>query len=170
MSRGGVGTQDLGPIYQRWGLIFKNNEAKGIFSVPYKGMQVGVLGCVACHSGKAAGEYVVGLGNKNIDVGQIGKDAYLGMKIWGAMPRANPDFKELHKRSLEFTKGLSDKSMANLTQGLVPTGLIRSWFIKYKEFPFLKTFREDKSKFPISGVTEKKENLVHFGMERATES
>jgi hypothetical protein len=76
MSRRGVGVQNLGPIYQRWGLIFEKNQAKGIFSVPYEGMQVGVLGCIACHSGKAAGEYVVGLGNKNIDVGQIGKDAY----------------------------------------------------------------------------------------------
>jgi hypothetical protein len=159
MSRGGVGTQDLGPIYQRWGLIFQDNEAKGIFSVPYKGMQVGVLGCVACHSGKAAGEYIVGLGNKNIDVGQIGKDAYLGMKVWGALPRANPDFKELHKRSLEFTKGLSEKSMANLTQGLVPTGLIRSWFYKIQGIPFPENFPRGQVKVPhLWGYGEKRKS------------
>ena len=47
ISRVGIATGNLGPIYQRWGLIFEDNEAKGIFSVTYEGMQVGVLGCVA---------------------------------------------------------------------------------------------------------------------------
>jgi mono/diheme cytochrome c family protein len=159
MSRGGIGTQNLGPIYQRWGLIFENNEAKGIFAVPYEGMQVGVLGCVACHSGKAAGEYVVGLGNKNIDVGQIGKDAYLGMKVWGAIPRTNPAFKEVHERSLAFTKGLSDKSMANQTQGLVPTSLIRSWFYKVANVPFPTNFPRGQVKVPhLWGYGEKRKS------------
>lgn len=159
MSRGGIGTQDLGPIYQRWGLIFENNEAKGIFAVPYEGMQVGVLGCVACHSGKAAGEYIVGLGNKNIDVGQIGKDAYLGMSVWGAIPRANPAFKEVHERSLAFTKGLSGKSMQNLTQGLVPTSLIRSWFYKVQNLPFPADFPRGQVKVPhLWGYGEKRKS------------
>lgn len=159
MSREGVGTQNLGPIYQRWGLIFENNQAKGIFSVPYEGMQVGVLGCVACHSGKAAGEYIVGLGNKNIDVGQIGKDAYLGMSVWGAVPRQNPAFKEVHKRSLEFTKGLSDKKMANMTKGLVPTSLIRSWFYKVQNLPFPEKFPRGQVKVPhLWGYGEKRKS------------
>ena len=136
MKKAGIGMGDTGEIYKRWGLIFKDGEAKGIYAVPYEGMQVGVLGCVACHSGKAAGDYIIGLGNKNIDVGQIGADAYLGMKVWGAMPRPNPAFKEVHERALTFTKGLSEKKMANLTQGLVPTGLIRSWFYKVQNIPF----------------------------------
>lgn len=157
MSNAGVGVSDLGPIYQRWGLIFQNNEAKGIYAVPYEGMQVGVLGCVACHSGKAAGEYIVGLGNKNIDVGQIGKDAYLGMKVWGALPRKNPAFKEVHERSLEFTKGLSDKTMANQTQGLVPTSLIRSWFYKVANLPFPQNFPRGQVKVPhLWGYGEKR--------------
>ena len=159
MSRGGIGTQDLGPIYQRWGLIFKDNKATGIFSVPYEGMQVGVLGCVACHSGKAAGEYIVGLGNKNIDVGQIGKDAYLGMKVWGALPRPNPAFKEVHERSLAFTKGLSDKAMANTVQGLVPTSLIRSWFYKVQNLPFPQNFPRGQVKVPhMWGYGEKRKS------------
>lgn len=159
MSERGVGTGDLGPIYQRWGLLFEKNQAKGIFSVPYEGMQVGVLGCVACHSGKAAGEYIVGLGNKNIDVGQIGKDAYLGMKVWGAMPRSNPAFKEVHERSLEFTKGLSDKNLANLTQGLVPTGLIRSWFYKVQNLPTPANFPRGQVKVPhLWGYGEKRKS------------
>lgn len=159
MSSAGVGTQNLGPIYQRWGLIFENNKAKGIFAVPYEGMQVGVLGCVACHSGKAAGEYIVGLGNKNIDVGQIGKDAYAGMKVWGALPRSNPAFKEVHERSLAFTKGLSDKTMANTTQGLVPTSLIRSWFYKVQNLPFPQNFPRGQVKVPhLWGYGEKRKS------------
>ena len=159
MGQRGMGTQNLGPIYQRWGLIFENNKAKGMFSVPYEGMQVGVLGCVACHSGKAAGEYIIGLGNKNIDVGQIGKDAYLGMKIWGAAPRQNPAFKEVHERALAFTKGLSDPSMANMTQGLVPTSLIRSWFYKVQNLPFPQNFPRGQVKVPhLWGYGEKRKS------------
>ena len=159
MSERGIGTSDLGPIYQRWGLLFEKNQAKGIYAVPYEGMQVGVLGCVACHSGKAAGEYIIGLGNKNIDVGQIGKDSYLGMKVWGAAPRSNPAFKEVHERALEFTKGLSDKNLANLTQGLVPTGLIRSWFYKIQNLPIPADFPRGQVKVPhLWGYGEKRKS------------
>ncbi len=152
---------DTGEIYQRWGLVFKDGEAKGINSVPYEGMQIGVLGCVACHSGKAAGEYIIGLGNKNIDVGQIGKDAYAGMLVWGGMrgPQAKPAFKEVHGRALEFTKGLSDKKMANLTQGLVPTSLIRSWFYKVQNIPFPDNFPRGQVKVPhMWGYGEKRKS------------
>lgn len=159
MSNARIGTGDLGPIYQRWGLVFEDNKVKGIYSVPYEGMKVGVLGCVACHSGKAAGEYIVGLGNKNIDVGQIGKDAYLGMKVWGAAPRSNPAFKEVHERALSFTKGLSDPSLSNLTQGLVPTSLIRSWFYKVQNLPFPQNFPRGQVKVPhLWGYGEKRKS------------
>ncbi len=157
MEKQGIFMRDRGIIYQRWGLIFKDKEAKGIYSVPYEGMQVGVLGCVACHSGKAAGEYIIGLGNKNIDVGQIGKDAYLGMKVWGALPRQNKKFEELHERSLSFTKGLSTKEFSNLTQGLVPTSLIRSWFYKVQNLPFPSNFPRGQVKVPhMWGYGEKR--------------
>jgi mono/diheme cytochrome c family protein len=116
-------------------MIPLDNKIQGLFNEPYEGMQVGVLGCVACHGGKAAGQYIVGLGNKNIDVGQIGSDAVLAMKMWGAVPHSNPKFKELHERALAFTKGLSDPKISNHTQGLVPTSLIRSWFYTVKGDP-----------------------------------
>lgn len=159
MSRSGTGTGNVGQIYQRWGLLFENNQAKGIFPVPYEGMQVGVLGCVACHSGKAAGEYVIGLGNKNIDVGQIGKDSNVGMAVWGALPRRNPKFREVHQRAMAFTKGLSDKKMANLTQGLVPTSLIRSWFYKVQNIPFPENVPRGQVKVPhLWGYGEKRKS------------
>lgn len=135
MRKLGLGTSEQGPLQQRWGMIPLNNKIQGLFNEPYEGMQVGVLGCVACHGGKAAGQYIVGLGNKNIDVGQIGSDAVLAMKMWGAVPHSNPKFKELHERALSFTKGLSDPKISNHTQGLVPTSLIRSWFYTVKGDP-----------------------------------
>ncbi len=129
LNKMGLSTGELGPLYQRWGLIVqKGGDIRGLFNVPYEGMQIGVLGCVACHGGKAAGQYVVGLGNKNIDVGQIGADSNKIIKIWGTVPRSNPMFKVLSERAIEFTKNLSNPKISNHTQGLVPTSLIRSWF------------------------------------------
>jgi hypothetical protein len=157
MKDRGLGLGDRGPITQRWGLISQKNVFTGIFSVPYEGMQIGVLGCVACHSGKAAGEYVIGLGNKNVDVGQIGKDASLGLKVWGAPPRSNPKFKELHQRSVEFTQNLSDEKTTNSTQGLVATGLIRSWFYKVQNLPLPADFQLGQVKIPhLWGYGEKR--------------
>ena len=157
MRKLGLGTSEQGPLQQRWGMIPLNNKIQGLFNEPYEGMQVGVLGCVACHGGKAAGQYIVGLGNKNIDVGQIGSDAVLAMKMWGAVPHSNPKFKELHERALSFTKGLSDPKISNHTQGLVPTSLIRSWFYTIKGDPIPNDILKGHVKVPhMWGYGEKR--------------
>jgi hypothetical protein len=135
MSKLGVGTGETGTLNSRWGLTLLDNKVKGLYTVPYERMNVGVLGCVACHSGKAAGQYIIGLGNKNIDVGQIGKDASRVMKIWGLPPRLNPKFRELHNRSLDFTTRLGDDKITNQTQGLVAVAIVRSWFFRYQGVP-----------------------------------
>ena len=109
LRKRGIGVGETGALNKRWGLVLKDKEIKGFYNKPYKNMAMGVLGCVACHSGKAAGEYIIGLGNKNIDVGQIGKDAYLAGLVWGSAPRPNkPEFKEIHKRALKFTRILKN--------------------------------------------------------------
>lgn len=155
----GLGTSDLGAINQRWGLILENNKVKGLFNEPYEGMNIGVLGCVACHGGKAAGEYIVGLGNKNIDTYQIGKDAALGLRVWGAFPRKNPKFRELHKRALEFTNALAGSKVGNTTQGLVSTAVIRSWFYKIQGLPFPDNFPPGQVKIPhLWGYGEKRKS------------
>lgn len=154
-----LGTGNLGPLYQRWGLILDNNKVKGLFNEPYEGMNIGVLGCVACHGGKAAGQYIVGLGNKNIDTWQIGKDANLGLKVWGSFPRRNPHFKEMHKRSLEFTSALAGSKVGNQTQGLVSTAIIRSWFYKIQNIPFPDNFPPGQVKVPhLWGYGEKRKS------------
>ena len=58
------------------GLNYIDGRAQGLFWEKYQKNTIGVLGCVACHSGQAAGYYIVGLGNKNIDVQSIGSLAY----------------------------------------------------------------------------------------------
>lgn len=158
MNRIGLSTGELGPLYQRWGLIVqKNGDIRGLFNEPYEGMKVGVLGCVACHGGKAAGEYIVGLGNKNVDVGQIGADANKIIRVWGSVPRENPQFKVLHERAVEFTKNLSDPQISNHTQGLVPTSLIRSWFYTVKGDPIPKDILKGHVKVPhLWGYGEKR--------------
>lgn len=155
----GLGTGDLGAIYQRWGLILKDNKVKGLFNEPYEGMSIGVLGCVACHGGKAAGEYIIGLGNKNIDTQQIGKDALLGLRLWGTLPRQNQKFKVLHQRALEFTGALAGSKVGNMTQGLVSTAVIRSWFYKIFDLPFPDNFPPGQVKIPhLWGYGEKRKS------------
>lgn len=157
MKKMGLGLEDQGAIAQRWGFNVVDKKIQGLFNEPYEGMQVGVLGCVACHSGKAAGQYIVGLGNKNIDVGQIGKDSVIALSMWGKVPHSNPKFKELHERSLAFTKGLSDPKVSNETQGLVSTALIRSWFYTVQGLPIPKDFLRGQVKVPhLWGYGEKR--------------
>jgi len=158
MRKIGIGLGDTGMLNQRWGLNLTNNEIKGFFSIPYNNMKMGVLGCVACHSGKAAGQYIIGLGNKNIDVGQIGADAYLAQMLWGAFPRPNkPEFKEIHKRAMHFTSILKNKNINNLSQGLVPTSLVKTWFYEATNTPMPKDFGRGQVKVPhLWGYGEKR--------------
>lgn len=122
----------LQTLTKRWGLQSLNGELIGLKNVPYRGLSVGVVGCVACHSGKAAGQHIVGIGNKNIDPGQIGID---GVKIesWYRdfkrfTGRATPEHREIEERSLILMRKLADPRLSAQTQGLVPVSLVGSWF------------------------------------------
>ncbi len=161
LRKRGIGVGETGALNKRWGLVLKDKEIKGFYNKPYKNMAMGVLGCVACHSGKAAGEYIIGLGNKNIDVGQIGKDAYLAELVWGSAPRPNkPEFREIHKRALKFTTILKNDKINNLTQGLVPTSQIKSWFYEQANLPMpMDTFGRGQVKVPhLWGYAEKRKS------------
>ncbi|MCT4641574.1 MAG: hypothetical protein N4A33_04700 [Bacteriovoracaceae bacterium] len=159
LKQKGIGVSDYGLLNKRWGLNLKDKQIKGFFSIPYKKMQMGVLGCVACHSAKAAGQYIVGLGNKNIDVGMIGKDAYLAQFLWGMLPRKNPEFKKIHKNAVKFTSVLKDKNINNLTQGLVPTSLVKTWFYEIQGKKIPKNFGRGQVKVPhLWGYGEKRKS------------
>jgi hypothetical protein len=109
----------------------QTGRAVGLFRENYRGVTVGALGCVACHSGRAAGRFYVGLGNKNIDVGMTGKDGLFIEKLWkDAKPEweKSEAYKKVEDASLGFFGHISNPDQANLTQGLVPTAMIRRWF------------------------------------------
>jgi hypothetical protein len=122
----------FGQIYRnRWGVNYEDGEPVGLFTTGWENTSVGAVGCVACHSGRAAGRFIVGLGNKNIDVQQVGHDLLLLEKAWD---RAIPDFllSREHMRvegsAIRFAELLADERRGNLTQGLVPVSIIRDWF------------------------------------------
>lgn len=118
-------------IRNEWGFNVIDHKVVGLFNVPYKDMSIGVLGCVACHSGRAAGVFIPGLGNKNIDVVAVGKDArkmqdlYLKLKL---KPRDGEDYKQVVDSALRFADRLSNEKIGNLTQGHVTVSFIRQWF------------------------------------------
>lgn len=118
---------------RRWGVIFENERLAGLSAVEYKGLNVGVMGCVVCHSGRAAGRYIIGLGNKNIDVVQMASDVHRIESWWkliipGFMKSA--DYRDVEDAALDFSRYLSDDRIGNLTQGLVPVSFIRGWFYR----------------------------------------
>lgn len=113
----------------RWGFNVVNKSLVGVFALPYYEKEIGVLGCVACHSGKAAGVFVPGLGNKNIDSVQIGKDAFKIQKLL-APKLSQGEYKEAAESAFAFAELLSQEDLGNLTQGLVPVSFIRAWFYK----------------------------------------
>lgn len=160
LRKQGIGVSDNGILNKRWGLNLVDKKIKGLFNEPYKNMAMGVLGCVACHSGKAAGQYIIGLGNKNIDVGQIGKDAYLAELVWGSVPRPNkPEFREIHNRAVKFTKILKNDEINNLTQGLVPTSQVKSWFYEVTNTKMSNDFGRGQVKVPhLWGYGEKRKS------------
>jgi mono/diheme cytochrome c family protein len=120
-------------LKNRYGLTQVNGKIVGLFNIDYEGIQVGVLGCVACHSGKAAGQFIIGIGNKNIDVAEIGKDAFRVEQAWKvATPdrRKSEAYRRVESSAIAFADELRDPKRENLTQGLVPTSVIRKWFYR----------------------------------------
>lgn len=121
-------------VMNRWGLVI-NDEARiaGLFEVRYRGHQIGVVGCVACHSGRAAGQYIVGLGNKNVDVVRLATDVHRIEKYWRKLTPEflkSPEYRSLEQSAMGFSSYLADPRIGNLTQGLVPVSFIRGWFYR----------------------------------------
>ena len=148
-------------ITRNFGLNFIDGRAQGLFWEKYKKNTIGVLGCVACHSGQAAGYYVVGLGNKNIDVQAIGSFTHDIEDVWKGIrfekEKRDPVYRALTDDSIDFAKTLSNPSYTNLTQGLVPTGIIRTWFYRQAGKPIPEDLPRAAVKVPfLWGYGEKK--------------
>lgn len=147
-------------ISKKYGLIVKDKKLMGIFNVKYKDMDVGVLGCSACHSGKAAGVFIPGLGNKTIDPYSISRDVQRIQKFWGWGNR-NPDYKYIHEKSMHFAKVTSDKNISSLTRGLVPDSTIKTFFYKDHGLDYPKDMGRAQVKAPhLWGIKEKRPHGV----------
>lgn len=118
-------------IARRYGFTMtEQKKYLGVFAVKYKGMEVGVLGCTACHSGKAAGIIIPGLGNKTIDVQRIGADLLKVQRAMRVFRNSSEDFKYIYDKALNFATVINDPTIGNLTRGLVPDSVIKTYFYK----------------------------------------
>lgn len=124
-------------LESKFGLNISGNEIIGYHEVltPNKN-RVGVVGCAMCHSGKAAGRTIIGLGNKNIDIYSLAMTAKGFLKDFESIDSAKPWFskkqrderRELGIASSHFMNQIGDRSLSAKTQGLIPIGLVRRWF------------------------------------------
>jgi hypothetical protein len=161
----------LQTLAHRWGLQEHEGALVGIKTVRYRGLPVGVLGCVACHSGKAAGQYVVGIGNKNIDPGQIGRDGAVIEKEYRrvtdrldalGIQKKTADFRRLETQSLRLMEKLSDPRLSIGVQGLVPVSLVGSWFYEVANAPLPTNGYKGATKVPSWFGFEKKLEVGQF--------
>lgn len=137
----GLGLINRENFSARWGIVFNDeDEISGLHNVEYKGHRVGVVGCVVCHSGRAAGQFIVGLGNKNIDVFQLGQDIHRIESFWKTVVPfflKSDEYVDMEDAALDFSSYLANEEIGNLTQGLVPISFIRGWFyrVQNQELP-----------------------------------
>jgi mono/diheme cytochrome c family protein len=127
---------------KRWGLFFDEDGLVGFNGTEHKGITYGAMGCVVCHSGKAAGQHIIGLGNKNIDISKMASEVFKMEKLWWNWNRfrsRSSDFREIEENAMVFSEYLSNEDMGNLTQGLVPTAFIKGWFYRVQGLPLPKT-------------------------------
>ncbi len=166
---GGLGKQDIpsllmDPIIEKRYGFFPgvNTRYMGVFEVEYKSMRLAVLGCTGCHSGRAAGITIPGLGNKTIDSYMIGKDLTRIQKLWGgllASKTANdPDYKYVHDKAMTFAKVIGDDRISNLTRGLVPDSVIKTFFYRDQNVPYGAEIERTQVKVPsLWGFGKKRE-------------
>jgi len=147
-------------IAKKYGFVVQDQKLMGVFNVKYKNMEVGVLGCTACHSGKAAGVFVPGLGNKTIDPYSISRDLEKIQKLWG-FGKTDPDYKYIHNKAMNFAKVTADEKISSLTRGLVPDSTIKTFFYKDQGLDYPKDMGRAQVKAPhLWGIKEKRSHGV----------
>jgi mono/diheme cytochrome c family protein len=150
----------------RWGLLSDGNGLAGFSVADYKGMRVGVMGCAVCHSGRAAGRFIHGLGNKNIDVHKLAQDVQRVEKIWKRVGRAerdkDDDYRIVEDSALDMASYIYDPRVGSLTQGLVPISLIEKWFYRQAGLPNSLIVNRGQVKVPALWGYGKKREVGQF--------
>ncbi len=133
----------------------------GVFEVNYKGMDLAVLGCTGCHSGRAAGQLIPGLGNKTIDPFAIGQTLKKAQGLWkhviAGKLESDPDYAYVHDKAMNFARVLADDRISNLTRGLVPDSVIKTFFYRDTNTPYGPEIERTQVKVPaLWGFSEKR--------------
>jgi mono/diheme cytochrome c family protein len=152
-------------LTKRWGLNFKGQRIVGLFDREDNGLRVGAVGCVMCHSGRAAGQLVVGLGNKNVDVVRMAQDLYAIEMWWKALRpshKKSPRYVKIEQDALAFADYLRDQEIGNLTQGLVPVSFVAGWFYRVHGEALPTNLRRGQVKVPSLWGYEKKREAGLF--------
>jgi hypothetical protein len=133
----------------------------GVFEVEYEDMRLAVLGCTGCHSGRAAGQLIPGLGNKTIDPFAIGRAVKRAQKLWQNFISDkidnDPNYAYVHEKAMNFATVLSDERISNLTRGLVPDSVIKTFFYRDTNTPYGAEIGRTQVKVPaLWGFAEKR--------------
>lgn len=130
------------PVNMTWGVRYVagfnmvGRHAVGLYNMQIRDTHVGVLGCVGCHSGYAAGRLIIGCNNKNMDVGMVGMLAKKVQKPYLWTRPFRPEYeRELIDQAMAFSYILSNPNWMNLTQGLVPVSNVWQWFYRQAGLP-----------------------------------
>ena len=134
----------------------------GVFGVKYKGMELAVLGCTGCHSGRAAGVLIPGLGNKTIDPFKIGTDLLTIQSWWenkiSHKIRHSESYAYVHEKAMNFARTLADPEISNLTRGLVPDSVIKTFFYRDMGVEYGAEIQRTQVKVPfLWGFAKKRE-------------
>lgn len=130
-----LGQPPLSPLHRRvlqgaFGLnMTEQGRPIGLFPLKQDGYEIGAFGCVVCHSGKAAGQTYIGLGNKEIDVGAVGRwvGKFEKPYAWTRNKRT-PEVNAVVQRAFDFARKLRHPRISNLTRGLVSINHVNLWF------------------------------------------
>lgn len=140
-------------IEDEWGLLLREKQVVGLLTEqrtdPTTGesLEIWVMGCAACHVGRANGQNYLGLGNKTVDVWRMADDATAAIPILQRVRRrpmlatslemsTSPLAHRFDQVALEFAKRLAQEPWMNQAQGLVPTSLVFWWFHATNNEPF----------------------------------
>ena len=136
ISRPEIPVNLVKPVHEVLGFNMIGRKAVGLFNVQIQDTTVGVLGCVGCHSGRAAGRFIVGVNNKNIDVGRVGQMAQKVQTPYMWTRNLRPEYqRDLIDQAMGFTRILANPDWMNLTQGLVPVSNVWQWFYRQAGLP-----------------------------------
>lgn len=138
-----------------------NQRYVGVFEVRYKNTDLAVLGCTGCHSGRAAGVLIPGLGNKTIDPFAIGNTLKKVQGVWQHLIKgkldSDPDYRYIHEKAMSFANVLADNRISNLTRGLVPDSVIKTFFYRDTNTPYGAEIERTQVKVPsLWGFSEKR--------------